>query len=148
MAGMATELRRDWLSGALAGVAAALITGVGIQLGIDATIISRDIPSSVGTSGLAAGWVVLLVIGAVVGLVYAGLVQLDALAGWAASPTAGAALGIAYGLALWVGALVVVPLLVGGSIGAYALTVRGALAYAVLGGIVGLGYAVSPYPRD
>lgn len=141
---MATETTRDWLWGAVGGLAAALVTGLVIQLGFDASIISRDIPASVGTSGLAAGWVVLLAIGGVVGLVYAGIARIDPLSEWAARPNTGAALGLGFGLVLWVGALIVVPIIVGGSIGAYALTLRGALAYALLGVVVGLVYGVSP----
>lgn len=140
-----TGAGRDWLSGAVGGLAGAVVTGVVIQLGFDASIISSDIPSAVGMSGLATGWVVLLAIGAVVGLVYAGLARLDPLAGWAAMPNTGAALGLGVGLVLWAVALVVVPLLVGGSIGAYAVTTRAVLSYALLGVVLGLVYGVSPY---
>lgn len=136
---------RAWLTGAVGGLAGAAVTGLVIQFAFDPAIISAGVPAAIGTSGLAAGWVVLLLIGVVVGLVYAGLARLDPLAGWAAMPNTGAALGLGVGLVLWAVALVVVPLLVGGSIGAYAVTTRAVLSYALLGVVLGLVYGVSPY---
>lgn len=138
---------RDLLSGAVGGLAGAVVTGVVIQVAFDPSIISGGVPAAVGASGLAVGWVVLLLIGVVVGLVYAGLATLEPLSGRAAMPNTGAALGLVYGLVLWALAVVAVPFLVGGGggIGAYAVSSRAVLAYALLGLVVGLVYGVSPY---
>lgn len=135
---------RAWLSGAVAGLVAAAVTGLVIQVAFDPSIVSSAIPSIVGASGLAAGWVVLLVIGVVAGLAYAAAVTVEPLSAWAALPNTGAALGLAFGIVLWVLAVILVPLLVGGSVGSYALTLRGLLAYALLGIVVGLAYGVAP----
>lgn len=136
---------RAWLTGAVGGLAGALVTGLVIQFAFDPAIISAGVPSGVGASGLAAGWAVLLAIGVVVGLGYAALTRVALLAELAAVPNTGAALGLAFGIVLWAIAVIAVPLVVGGSIGAYAVTSRAVLAYALLGVVLGLVYGVSPY---
>lgn len=138
---------RSWLTGAVAGLVSAVVTGVIILLAFNSAIVTSAIPSVVGLSGLVAGFAVLIVIGLVVGLVYAAVATIDPLSTWAAMPNSGAALGLGFGIVLWVLAIVLVPLFVGGSIGAYAVSLRGLLAYALLGLVLGLGYGVAPDTR-
>lgn len=137
-------------AGAGAGLVGAVIVGVVIQAGIDPRVLSTGIPGGVGLSGLLAGWAVFLVMGAVLGAVYGALTRIRPLGELADRPGPGAWLGLGYGLVLWGLAVVVVPLWVGAGpsgIGTYAVSVRGALAFGLLGTIIGLGYAISPTTR-
>ncbi len=140
----------EWLTGPVAGILAAVVVGLVIHFGFDPEILSSGIPSAVGMDGAAAGWVMFLVTGAVLGLIYAGLAQLDALAEFAMLPRTGTYLGLAYGLVIWVLAMIVVPVAVGeatGGIGGYALNLQGVLSFALLGIVIGLLYGMSPYTR-
>lgn len=134
-----------WLTGLIAGVISALVTGVVIQLGFGPTIISQDIPSGFGMSGMAAGWGIFLVIGAVIGLVYTVLTLVDQLGSYAVRPQTGAYLGLAFGVVLWVIAIIVVPLSIGSSIGDYAVNLEGILSFVLMGIIIGIVYGASPY---
>lgn len=137
----------NWLSGVIAGLIAAVIVGIVIWLGFDAAIIEEDIPDALGQSGAAAGWVVLLAIGILVGLIYAGLNAIPAIDEWASTAQTGAILGLGYGLILWVVAVIVVPLINGDGIdgiGDYAVTFEGVLGYALLGVIIGFVYLLVP----
>lgn len=139
---------RAWLSGVLGGVLASIVTGIVVQIGFDATILSDAIPSVVGLSGLVAGWVVFLVVGAVAGLVYAGLASLELIARYAIVPGTGAPLGLVYGLVLWAVAVAAVALgfgAAGADAGSYALNAQAGLSYALFGLIIGLVYGMSPY---
>lgn len=137
-----------WLTGIVAGLVGAVVTGVVIQFGFDPTVLSEGIPAGFGVSGLAVGWVVFLVIGAVLGLVYTALALVDRVGAYAALPKTGTYLGLLYGLVIWVLAVIVVPLWVGagtGEIGGYAINLQGVLSFALLGIIIGLVYGLSPY---
>lgn len=137
-----------WLTGIVAGLLGAVLTGLVIQFGFDPTVLSEGIPSGFGTSGLTTGWVIFLAIGAVLGLVYTALAMIERVGEYAVLPRTGTYLGLLYGLVIWVLAVIVVPLWVGsgaGDIGAYAVNVRGLLSFALLGIVIGLVYGVSPY---
>lgn len=139
-----------WLTGIIAGLAGAVVTGVVIQFGFDLTVLSEGIPAGFGLSGLAAGWVVFLVIGAVLGLVYTALALIDRVGAYATLPKTGTYLGLLYGLLVWVLAVIVVPLWIGagtGEIGGYAVNLQGVLSFVLLGIVIGLIYGVSPYTR-
>lgn len=139
-----------WLTGIVGGVLGAALTGLVIQLGFDETILTDGIPSAVGASGMAAGWGVLLAIGAVLGLVYAGLAHVDALRGYARVPGTGAQMGVVFGLVIWALAAVVVPLAGvgdGTELGEYAVNARGILSFVLLGLVLGIVYGASPYTR-
>lgn len=137
----------SWLTGLIAGLVAAGITGILIQFVINPEVLSEGIPSGFGTSGLLAGWVVFLVLGGLLGLVYDGIARIDQLSGSAGRPGTGAYIGAGYGLVLWVIAIIVVPVWVGsglGDIGTYAVNLRGVLSFVLYGLIIGLVYGSSP----
>lgn len=137
-----------WLTGIVAGLVGAVITGVVIQFGFNPTILSEGIPSGFGVSGMAAGWGIFLVIGAVLGMIYTVAARRDRIRAYAVLPRTGTYLGLLYGLVLWVLAVIVVPLWVGagaGNIGGYAVNLRGVLSFALLGILIGLLYGASPY---
>lgn len=142
-----TSLPGSVVSGIAAGLIAAGVTGLVIQFGFDPTVISDGIPAGVGASGLGAGWAVLLVIGAVLGLGYAALSRIDAIGRYGILPPAGAPLGLVYGIAIWVLAVLLVPLWVGADPGdgaRYGLSLQAVLSFALLGVLIGLGYDISP----
>ncbi len=134
-----------WLSGLIAGLIGAIVTGVVIQIGFDTAVMSSGIPSGFGMSGMAAGWGIFLVIGAVIGLVYAAVTLVERIGRFANLPQPGAYLGLAYGVVLWVLAIIIVPLWIGSSIGDYAVNLVGILSFALLGIIIGIAYGASPY---
>lgn len=138
---------RAWASGAAGGIVAAVLTGLIIQFAFDPAVLTESIPAAVGLSGLPAGWVVLLLFGAVLGLVYAAAAALDPVAEYAGVPGTGVAVGLAFGLVLWVLAVVVTPIwlgVVGVENGYDATNIRAVLGYALFGVVVGLVYALSP----
>ena len=138
---------RAWASGAAGGVVAAVLTGLIIQFAFDPAVLTESIPSAVGFSGLAAGWVVLLLLGAVLGLAYAAAAGSDPLAEYAGVPGTGVAVGLAFGILLWVLAVVVTPIwlgVVGVENGYDVANLRAILGYALFGVVVGLVYALSP----
>lgn len=137
-----------WLTGIIAGVVSAVVTGIVIQLGFDPTVLSEGIPSGFGASGMAAGWAIFLVTGVILGLVYTAVTRIDQLGSYAVLPRTGAYLGLVYGLVIWVIAVIVVPVLVGAGpsgIGSYAVNLQGVLSFVLLGIIIGLIYGASPY---
>lgn len=137
-----------WLTGVAGGLAAAIVTGLVIQVGFDPTVLSSGIPGGFGLSGLAAGWAIFVGLGALFGAAYAGVARIEQLRERAALPGPGAALGLFYGLVLWVLAVIVVPVWLGGGlaeVGTYAVTLQGVVSFALLGTIIGLVYGVSPY---
>lgn len=140
----------DWVSGAISGLLASAIVGVIIYLGFDAAIIEESIPDPFGQSGAAIGWVILLVIGIIVGLVYAALNSIEQFDVWASTARTGASLGVVYGMVLWVIAITLVPFAMGDgadAIGDYAVSVEGILAFALLGAFVGFLYLLVPVLR-
>ncbi len=141
---------RTWATGGIAGVIAAVVAGAVIYFGFDPDILTEGIPSGVGAEGALAGWGTFLVIGLILGLVYTAVVRLQPLADWAVLPNTGIYLGVVYGLVIWVLAMIAVPLWGGdgtGGIGEYALNLQGVLSFALLGIVIGLVYAMSPYTR-
>lgn len=134
-----------WLTGGIAGLVSAVITGVIMHVAFSPTIISQGIPSAFGMSGMATGWVIFLVIGAVTGLIYTALTLINQLGSYAVRPQTGAYLGLAYGVVLWVLAIIIVPLMIGSSIGQYAVNLEAILSFALLGIIIGIVYSASPY---
>lgn len=140
--------RYTWLTGIIAGLVSAVVTGVVIQFGFNPTVLSEGIPSGFGVTGLVAGWVIFLVLGAALGVVYSALTQNERMGDYAVRPRPAAYLGLFYGLVLWIVAVIVVPLWVGGGmaeIGSYAVNLRGLLSFALLGIIIGLVYGVVPH---
>lgn len=136
----------NWLTGIIAGLLSALLTGLVIQFGFDPAILSEGIPAGFGTSGLAIGWSIFLAIGIIAGLVYTLLAHLNQLKQIAAQPDSGVYLGAAYGIVLWLVAVIIVPAWVGaGQIGTYAVNLRGVASFVLFGILIGLVYAVSPY---
>lgn len=141
----------DWTSAAVAGLLSAMIVGIVVWLGFDSSIITEDIPSPFGLNGAGAGWVILLAIGIIAGLLYGALNSIEALDRWASTSRTGAILGLAYGIVLWVVAIVLVPLSVGDGpdgIGEYALSVDGFLGYALFGVLIGFLYLLVPVIRS
>lgn len=135
-----------WVAGAAAGVVAGVVTGVVIQFAFNPAVLAEGIPAAIGTRGVLAGWLVLLVLGVLLGVVYAAITRTDPLAGYAGQPNAGGFLGLAYGLVLWALAAILVPLWLGTPglrVGEYAITAQGVLAYALFGVIIGIGHAVA-----
>lgn len=134
-----------WLSGLIAGLIGAVVTGVVIQVGFGPTVMSSGIPSGFGMSGMAAGWGIFLLIGAVIGLIYTAVTLVKRIGSVANRPQMGAYLGLAYGVALWFLAIIVVPLWIGSAVGEYAVSLEGILSFALLGIIIGIVYGASPY---
>lgn len=113
-----------WLTGASAGaVGAAIASGILIAMG--ATALAELTAGSLG---------VLLVPGAVFGLLYAAIASVPTVSRLATEPRTGFALGLGYGLLFWVTTVVV------GTV-----TASGLLASLAFGTVIGLLYAVSPY---
>lgn len=137
----------EWLSGLGAGLIGSIVAGLVIQFGFDATVLSEGIPASIGREGFAAGWVLLLLSGAILGLIYAGVARIETVRAYAILPGSGAWVGLLYGLVIWVIAVVVVPLWLGdglGAIGTYAVNLQGVLSFALLGLVTGVAYGASP----
>lgn len=106
--------RSVWVGAALAGIVGGLVFGAMMQL-MMRDVLEVAIPGLYGLGpGLALGWIIHLFHSAVIGLIYAAVVQLDALAEYANRVTAGGGLGIVYGVIVWViAASIVMPLWVG-----------------------------------
>lgn len=96
-----------WRAGAAAGVLA------GVVFGATGTALLGLLARVVLLEGLAAGWVVLIVLSLVLGLGYARVARVARVRGWVLRPSSGVVLGAGYGLVAWVvvGA-VLVPVLV------------------------------------
>ena len=98
----------DWQAGVVGGIAGAAVMAVLISV-MNAAVLQGAIPGLYGLSGGVAGWVVHLSHGAILGVVFATLVE-RALPGEYA-PGAIVGLGIAWGALTWVGlAALVMPL--------------------------------------
>ncbi|WP_254545406.1 DUF6789 family protein [Halomarina pelagica] len=87
----------EWRAGVVAGLLAAAVMGVLLTIQMPDTI-GVAIPSMYGLRGLLAGWVVHLVHGAVLGLVFAAVAGP---LGVARSTGRSLALGVAYGVVVW-----------------------------------------------
>lgn len=115
-----------WLTGAGAGAAAAAMASV-VLIGMGATEPSELTVGSIG---------VLLMPGAAFGLLYAGIASVPPITALATEPRTGVVVGVGYGILFWVTTIV------GG-----AITTSGLLASLAFGVVIGLLYAISPYPE-
>lgn len=131
----------DWLGGAVVGLVAAVLVGLGLWA-VDPAVVEAHVPEALGASGAAVGLVVLAGIGVVLGLVYAGLATVAPIGRYAARPRTAGVVGLGFGLVVWLVAIVVVPIAIGegvDAIGEVAATVRAAVAFGLLGALVGTG---------
>lgn len=142
-----------WLGGALAGVAGTFVFGA-VQMAMGATgVIAVAIPALYGVSGpnLAAGWVIHLVHGAVLGLGFAFLASRGSVRSYTSRVVPSAAVGLVYGLLLTIPtAGIAMPLWLGAVGFPNApplpnLTVMGFVGHGVYGLVLG---AVYPVLRD
>lgn len=142
---MATSPRSpapDWTAGAVAGLVAGLVVGIGLAV-VDPAVVETHVPEALGARGAPAGLAVLAVLGLGFGLGYAVLGSVRPVGRLVDRPRTGGAVGLAYGLLLWIVAIVTVPLLVGAgvdAIGEIAVTAPAAVAFALLGSLIGVGY--------
>lgn len=135
----------DWPSAAVAGLVAGLVVGVGLWW-FDTPVVETHVPDALGTSGVAVGLGIFAGLGIVLGVAYAAASLIHPLGRHVANPDVGGVVGLGYGLLLWLLAIVVVPLVVGegtDAIGEIAVTVRAAVAFALLGSLMGVGYPVA-----
>ncbi|MFW6448522.1 MAG: histidine kinase [Halobacteriota archaeon] len=142
MADTAGRTAPAWTGGAVAGLVAAVLVGIGIWA-LDQPVIETHVPEAVGTGGALVGLMVLAAIGVVLGVVYAALGRLEPVGRAIRRPRTGGVVGLAYGLATWMVAIVVVPIAIGegvDAIGEVAVTARAAVAFALLGTLIGTGY--------
>ena len=108
--GTDTEGAGVWIAGGLGGIAGGVVFGLMLQ-GMMRPVLAGAIPALWGLSGLPAGWVVHLVNSAVLGLLFAAVVEATGLEAYAGEIRSGWAPGLAWGLVLWVvGAALVMPL--------------------------------------
>lgn len=132
----------DWSSAAVAGLLSALIVGIGLWV-FDTPVVEEHIPDALGASGAPVGLAILGGIGVVLGLVYALVSTPKSIGRYVERSRTGGLAGLVYGLIIWLVAIVVVPLLVGegtGAIGEIAVSARAAVAFALLGVLLGVGY--------
>lgn len=113
-----------WATGAGAGAVAAAVAS-GILIGSGATD-----PAALTLKSLG----VLLMPGAVFGLLYTGIASLPPLTTIATQPRTGVVMGVGYGILFWMTTIL------GGTI-----TTSGLLASLAFGVVIGLLYALSPY---
>lgn len=96
-----TETAFGWKPGVIAGLVGGVVMGVMLTMQMT-PVIEMAIPAMYGLTGLAAGWVAHLFHSAVLGLVFAFLVDTagwqDRVEGWGG----GLGLGVGYGIVLWV----------------------------------------------
>lgn len=136
-----------WIAGVAGGVIGGIVVGLLIQLALDPAIITEGLPSVLGTTGPAAGWLVLLGFGALAGLVYAAIATMGG-AGVgirAARPNTGAVVGLLYGLVLWL--LFALGMAAAGgptAPGTYPLTLLTAVTFGLFGVVLGIGYGAAP----
>lgn len=89
----------DWQAGVLAGVVAGIAMGVMLTTQMT-PVIEKAIPAMYGVSGGLAGWVVHVSHGAVLGVAFAGVLDVVDATDWSTTKTVG--VGVAFGVALWV----------------------------------------------
>lgn len=127
-----------WQVGLVGGLGGGLIFGVMMT-----PVIEGAIPSMYGLEGGLAGWVIHMSHSAILGVVFAALLDLTPLGEIANSPSTLVGTGLAYGIVLWaVLAVVVMPLWVmGPSAGLEAvpnIAVESLLGHAVYGVVLGV----------
>jgi len=98
----------DWQAGVVGGIAGAAVMAVLVSI-MNAAVLAGAIPALYGLSGGVAGWVVHLSHGAILGVVFAALVEQVYPGEHSAGTVAG--LGLLWGVLTWVGlAALVMPL--------------------------------------
>lgn len=112
-----------WLTGAGAGSVGAVVASL-VLFALGAFQLSDLTPEAIG---------IVLMPGAVFGLVYAGIASFDTVGALAKTPRTGVVVGLGYGLLFWMTTII------GNSI-----TASGLLAAFTFGVVIGLLYAVSP----
>lgn len=133
-----------WLRGALAGVVGAVVFGAMLTQ-VMPPVIENAIPAMYGLSGGAAGWVIHVAHGAVLGVVFAVIAQAGEFHGVGRTTAAGAG----YGVVLWaLLAVLVMPVWLQGVgfAGAPAfpnVSVPSLVGHVVYGAVVGVVYAVT-----
>jgi hypothetical protein len=146
----AESVSNVWLSAGLAGIAGTIVFGA-VQMMMGAVgVIAVAIPALYGVSGpnLAAGWVIHLVHGAVLGLGFALLATRPSVRPYTTRVLPAAAVGLAYGLVLTIptaGVVMPVWLSAVGFPGAPPLpnlTVMGFVGHGVYGLVLGATYPV------
>lgn len=134
----------DWQAGVVGGIAGAAVMAVLISI-MNAAVLQGAIPALYGLSGGVAGWVVHLSHGAVLGVVFATLVERALPGEYAAGAIVG--LGIVWGVLTWVGlAALVMPLWLSAVGFPMAppfpnFAIPSLLWHAVYGGVLGVAYA-------
>ena len=134
----------DWQAGVVGGIAGAAVMAVLISV-MNAAVLQAAIPALYGLSGGIAGWVVHLSHGAVLGVVFAAIVD-RGLGGDRSTGTV-VGLGLAWGVVTWIGlAALVMPVWLSavGFPGAPPFpnfAVPSLLWHVVYGGVLGVAYA-------
>ncbi|GGO00735.1 histidine kinase [Haloarcula pellucida] len=134
----------DWQAGVAGGIGGATVMAVLISV-MNAAVLKGAIPGLYGLSGGVAGWTVHLAHGAVLGVVFAALVESD-LVGRSTGATVG--LGVLWGVVTWVAlAALVMPVWLSAVGFPMAppfpnFAVPSLLWHAVYGGVLGVAYAV------
>ena len=134
----------DWQAGVVGGIAGAAVMAVLVSL-MNAAVLAGAIPALYGLSGGIAGWVVHLSHGAVLGVVFAALVE----RGYPGAHSTGTVvgLGLLWGVLTWVGlAALVMPLWLSAVGFPMAppfpnFAPPSLLWHAVYGGVLGVAYA-------
>ncbi|MDS0260682.1 histidine kinase [Haloarcula sp. S1CR25-12] len=133
----------DWQAGVVGGIAGAAVMAVLISV-MNAAVLAGAIPALYGLSGGAAGWIVHLSHGAVLGVVFAAIVRA---VGEDRSAGTVVGLGALWGVVTWVGlAALVMPLWLGAVGFPMAppfpnFAPPSLLWHAVYGGVLGVAYA-------
>ena len=133
----------DWKAGTIGGISGAAVMAVLISV-MNAAVLEGAIPALYGLSGGVAGWTVHLAHGAVLGVVFAAIVQ-SGLVGRSAGASVG--LGLLYGASIWVAlAALVMPLWLQAVGFPMAppfpnFAVPSLLWHLVYGGVLGIAYA-------
>ncbi|MDS0277728.1 histidine kinase [Halomicroarcula sp. S1AR25-4] len=134
----------DWQAGVAGGIGGATVMAVLISV-MNAAVLKGAIPGLYGLSGGVAGWTVHLAHGAVLGVVFAALVE-SGLVGRSTGATVG--LGVLWGVVTWVAlAALVMPVWLSAVGFPMAppfpnFAVPSLLWHAVYGGVLGVAYAV------
>jgi len=134
----------DWQAGVVGGIAGAVAMAVLVSI-MNAAVLQGAIPALYGLSGGVAGWVVHLSHGAVLGVVFAALVERIYPGEHAAGAVAG--LGVLWGVVTWIGlAALVMPLWLSAVGFPMAppfpnFAPPSLLWHAVYGGVLGVAYA-------
>ncbi len=139
-----TATRPDWLRGTLTGIAGGVVFGAMMSV-MMAPVIENAIPAMYGFSGGAAGWMIHVSHGAVLGVVFAALARAADL--YTVGRTT--AVGVAYGVVVWAALAVLVMPVWLQAVGFPAapavpnVSVPSLVGHVAYGGVVGAVYAVT-----